>query len=62
MHPDPLSPVTTRRPVDAGGQLMAGVQLLGLVSVWLVTLPIVPLYAGGAWAGRVVKRRLVQRA
>jgi hypothetical protein len=60
MHPDPLSSANRRRPGDGGGQLIAGVQLLGLVGVWLATLPIIPLYAGGVWAGRAVKRRLAQ--
>lgn len=47
MHPDPLSSANRRRPGDVGGQLIAGVQLLGLAGVWLATLPIIPFYAGG---------------
>jgi len=62
MHPEPLSPVKTRRRAGDGGQLLAGVQLAGLVGVWLLTLPVVPLYAGGVWAGRAVKRRFAQQA
>jgi hypothetical protein len=44
------------------GQGEAAARLIGLISMWLVILPVVPIYAGGAWVSRAVRRRLVRRA
>ncbi|MDP1641144.1 MAG: hypothetical protein Q8L59_03055 [Phenylobacterium sp.] len=40
--------------------MWAGAQLAGVLGVWLAVLPIIPIYAGGAWAGQTIKRRLVR--
>ena len=62
MHPDHPSFADPRPPGEGLRQLWAGAQLAGLLGVWLAVLPIIPLYAGGAWAGQTIKRRLVRPA
>ncbi|MAK82964.1 MAG: hypothetical protein CMJ17_13990 [Phenylobacterium sp.] len=61
MHPDQLSSARPPQRGDGLGQLAAGAQLVGMVGLWLAVLPAIPLYAGGVWAGRAVKQRLIQR-
>ncbi len=61
MHPHHLSSARGPGRADSLGQLTAGAQLAGMVGLWLAVLPLVPLYAGGVWAGRACRRRLVQR-
>ena len=62
MHPDRPSFANPRPPGEGLRQIWAGAQLAGLLVVWLAVLPIIPLYAGGAWAGQAIKRRLVRPA
>lgn len=62
MHPDRPSFAKPGPPGEGLRQIWAGAQLAGVLGVWLAVLPIIPLYAGGAWAGQTIKRRLVRSA
>lgn len=62
MHPDRPSFANPRPPGEGLRQIWAGAQLVGVLGIWLAVLPIIPLYAGGAWAGQTIKRRLVRPA
>lgn len=60
MHRDHLSTSNTSHPADRWGRLAATAQLAAMAGVWLAVLPLTPIYAGGVWAGRALKRRLGQ--
>jgi|GEM_PF-2332176 len=62
MHPNRSTSATDPRRSRDLGQLAAAAQLVGMVSVWLALAPVIPVYAGGVWAGQVVRRRLALRA
>lgn len=46
---------------DTWGPLIGGLHFAGLAGVWLVLLPLAPLYVGAAYAGAALKRRALSR-
>lgn len=57
MQRDHLSTSHPSTPSDGWGRLAAVAQLTAMAGVWLAVLPLAPVYAGGVWASRALKRR-----